>query len=414
MSNRMPLKEIPDTLRRSHRLNGVSKLLNTSTSSMPAQSNKAPLSQKNVKVISSKKPSQRRRNKVAVSASSSNAAINHCKRQSAARRTKSDCVVIDIDDVAPAAVCTSIYFIRNRPRSGWCQARRCVAVPAISGSRNFLFSIFVDNEMYLHAKSLESRHCFSPSYLSAVGSRVSNEMRATLVNWLVEIHGHLKLEPETLHTAVRLLDATLQHFKVGVNRLQLCGLAVFWLATKLESRTLSAQDLLYLMCYKGDVLILVRMEQTVLKLLNFQLQVADPIFFLNRLMLYDENGQSEEFYNTCNYCMDSVLHDITTVEIPASELASAALLAGRMIDGHLGWPYPIGYATEHWPSPKKLEPLAHKMIRAILEASEGKSTYTGAFKKYASRKRFYGLSESQKFSSVNLSKLIDVPPSSIC
>lgn len=135
--------------------------------------------------------------------------------------------------------------------------------------------------------------------------------------------------------------------------------------------------------------------------------------------------------------MDSVLHDITTVEIPASELASAALLAGRMIDGHLGWPYPIGYATEHWPSPKKLEPLAHKMIRAILEvrfcmvsvfvhfafllfemmiiqASEGKSTYTGAFKKYASRKRFYGLSESQKFSSVNLSKLIDVPPSSIC
>lgn len=48
------------------------------------------------------------------------------------------------------------------------------------------------------------------------------------------------------------------------------------------------------MCYKGDVSILVRMEQTVLKMLDFQLQVADPIFFLNRLMLYDENGQSEE------------------------------------------------------------------------------------------------------------------------
>lgn len=48
------------------------------------------------------------------------------------------------------------------------------------------------------------------------------------------------------------------------------------------------------MCYKGDVSILVRMEQTVLKMLNFQLQVADPVFFLNRLMLYDENGQSEE------------------------------------------------------------------------------------------------------------------------
>lgn len=52
------------------------------------------------------------------------------------------------------------------------------------------------------------------------------------------------------------------------------------------------------MCYKGDVSILVRMEQTVLKMLNFQLQVADPIFFLNRLMLYDENGQSEEVQTT--------------------------------------------------------------------------------------------------------------------
>ena len=52
------------------------------------------------------------------------------------------------------------------------------------------------------------------------------------------------------------------------------------------------------MCYKGDVAILVRMEQTVLKLLNFQMQVANPIFFLSRLMLYDENGHSEEVKNT--------------------------------------------------------------------------------------------------------------------
>ena len=48
------------------------------------------------------------------------------------------------------------------------------------------------------------------------------------------------------------------------------------------------------MCHKGDVSILIRMEQAVLNILNFQLHVADPIFFLNRLMLYDENGRSEE------------------------------------------------------------------------------------------------------------------------
>lgn len=65
--------------------------------------------------------------------------------------------------------------------------------------------------------------------------------------------------------------------------------------------------------------------------------------------------------------MDSILYDVSTVSIPASELANAALLAARLIDGRTEWPYPIGYATEHWPSPKKLEPLALKMIRTILE-----------------------------------------------
>lgn len=43
-------------------------------------------------------------------------------------------------------------------------------------------------DMYLHAKSIEKRHCFSADYLSVCGSRVTSEMRATLVNWLVEIH----------------------------------------------------------------------------------------------------------------------------------------------------------------------------------------------------------------------------------
>lgn len=56
------------------------------------------------------------------------------------------------------------------------------------------------------------------------------------------LKGYLKLEPETLHVAVKLLDATLHQFKVGVSRLQLCGLAVFWLAAKLESRPLNASD----------------------------------------------------------------------------------------------------------------------------------------------------------------------------
>jgi len=263
----------------------------------------------------------------------------------------------------------------------------------------------IAHDVYLYTKSLEERHCFEPDYLCDTGSRVTTEMRATLINWLVEIHGHLKLEPQTLYVAVKLLDATLHHFKVSVTKLQLCGLSVLWIGSKLESRPVSAEELLYLMCHKGDVSILIRMEQTVLNILDFRLHVADPIFFLNRLMLYDENGSSEEFFNTCTYCMDCVLHDVSTIKIAASEMASSGLLAARLIDCRLDWPKAIGYATGYWPSTKPLRPLALKMIESIIKVNEGNSTYTGAYKKYASYRRFKSLSDSGKFSVAHLRRI---------
>lgn len=97
----------------------------------------------------------------------------------------------------------------------------------------------IGKDMLSYTKSLESRHRLPVNYLTECRSRVTDEMRATLVNWLVEIHGHLKLEPETLHIAVKLLDATLHRFDIGVTRLQLCGLAVFWIASKLENNPLA-------------------------------------------------------------------------------------------------------------------------------------------------------------------------------
>ena len=162
------------------------------------------------------------------------------------------------------------------------------------------------------------------------------------------------------------------------------------------------------MCYEGDVSVLVRMEQTVLKVLNFQVQVADPIFFLDRLMLYDENGECEQYYNTCTYCMDSILHDVSSVEILPSEMASSAVLAARLIDDRLDWPKPLGYATGHWPSTNKLRPLALKMILAIAKVADDSSPFAGATNKYASQSRFNGLSTSPKFDGDHLRNIIQL------
>ena len=49
-------------------------------------------------------------------------------------------------------------------------------------------------DVYLYTKNLEDRHRFAVDYLSESDSRVTNEMRATLINWLVEIHVTLSFQ----------------------------------------------------------------------------------------------------------------------------------------------------------------------------------------------------------------------------
>jgi len=386
--SRVPLKDISESVRTSsHRLNA--------TATKPATNSKAATNVKFSKIVSSSRPSLRRRRTLIVER----------KSQSSGRIGRRLRAVVDPPDVDPPDVDPPdvdppddvvVPIVDMVPP--W------VSVP---DEEMWLCQPSIANDVYLYTKSLEERHCFDPYYLCETDSRVTTEMRATLINWLVEIHGHLKLEPQTLHVAVKLLDATLQHFKVSVTKLQLCGLSVLLIGSKLESRTVSAEELLYLMCHKGDVSILIRMEQAVLNILNFQLHVADPIFFLNRLMLYDENGRSEEFFNICTYCMDSVLHDVSTVKITASEMASSGLLAARFIDSRMDWPRPIGFATGHWPSTKPLIPLALKMIENIVKVNDGTSSYSGAYKKYASYRRFKGLSDSHKFSNAHLRQIME-------
>lgn len=284
-----------------------------------------------------------------------------------------------------------------------------VAQPMISVPDEdvWLCEPLLTEDMLSYTKSLESRHRLPVNYLTECRSRVTDEMRATLVNWLVEIHGHLKLEPETLHIAVKLLDATLHRFDIGVTRLQLCGLAVFWIASKLENNPLAARDLLQLMCYVGDSSILVHMEEQVLKVLQFRVQVAEPIFFLNRLLLYDENGRSQELMDTCCYLMDSFLHNTSIVDILPSDLAASALLAARYIDGVEEWPLALAYATGHWPTPDDLRPLAVELVRTVKQAADLSYAYSGAFRKYSSRKRYSGLSKSDKFQAAHLADVID-------
>lgn len=46
----------------------------------------------------------------------------------------------------------------------------------------------------------------NPNYLKDIQTEITSKQRATLINWLVEVHYKFRLLPETLFVAVNIID----------------------------------------------------------------------------------------------------------------------------------------------------------------------------------------------------------------
>lgn len=63
---------------------------------------------------------------------------------------------------------------------------------------------------------------------------ITNGMRAILVDWLVEVAGEFRLDPQTLYLSVSIVDRFLSSMSVMRSKLQLVGTASMYLASKFE------------------------------------------------------------------------------------------------------------------------------------------------------------------------------------
>jgi cyclin B len=66
------------------------------------------------------------------------------------------------------------------------------------------------------------------------------DMRAVLVDWLVEVQESFELNHETLYSAVRLVDLYLSHTTVNKENLQLVGTTAMLISSKFEVSFLSS------------------------------------------------------------------------------------------------------------------------------------------------------------------------------
>jgi len=65
-------------------------------------------------------------------------------------------------------------------------------------------------------------------------TKISETIRSTLMDWIIQIHYNFKLLPESLFLTVNLIDRFLQAKPVSKREVQLVGVACMLIATKYE------------------------------------------------------------------------------------------------------------------------------------------------------------------------------------
>jgi len=185
------------------------------------------------------------------------------------------------------------------------------------------------SDMFAYMKEREEVCVVEEDYLDQ--SSVSPEMRAVLVDWLLQVQHYLKLSQETLYLGISLLDTILDKRDVEPDKLQLVGITSLYVASKCEEY------------YPADLKKLVRltensyreqdvfdMELVLLGVVNFQVYVPTAADFLPRICRAALRP-SKEFLKTCLYLVDSHLHCATHPSTAPSLISAAAVLGSLLL-----------------------------------------------------------------------------------
>lgn len=71
-------------------------------------------------------------------------------------------------------------------------------------------------------------------YMGNLQKELTPNMRAILVDWLVEVQENFELNHETLYLAIKLVDFYLSKAKIPRERLQLLGATCLFIACKFD------------------------------------------------------------------------------------------------------------------------------------------------------------------------------------
>ncbi|XP_072269905.1 G2/mitotic-specific cyclin-B1 [Pyxicephalus adspersus] len=233
-------------------------------------------------------------------------------------------------------------------------------------------------DIYCYLRDLEAERAVRPDYLK--GQEITGNMRAILVEWLVQVHIRFKLLQETMFMTVSILDRFLQVNPVPKKLLQLAGVTAMFIASKYEEIYCpTIGDFSFVTDHTYTKSQIRNMEMQILSVLKFDIGKPLPLHFLRRA---SKIGEVEAALHTlAKYLIELSMLDYEMVHFPPSQLAAAAFcLSQKVLDGGEWTPTLQHYMAY---SESSLTEVMQHLAKNVLKVNKGLTKFMSVRDKYA-------------------------------
>lgn len=213
------------------------------------------------------------------------------------------------------------------------------------------------NDIYDYLNSLEETFAIRENFLES-HKQINHKMRTILIDWINEVQYQYKLEIDTYHMTVSIIDRYLQLVvDTPKKELQLVGVTAMFIASKYEELfPPDIDDFVYITddTYKKKQIL--DMEKQIVKVLDFHLGKPLPTHFLRR---YSKAAKAaDKNHLAAKYLIEMASIDYSTAHYKPSEIAAAALYISLSL-------FPVENNTELKVWTKTLEHYTHYNVQHI-------------------------------------------------
>ncbi|XP_069348502.1 G2/mitotic-specific cyclin-B1 isoform X2 [Eulemur rufifrons] len=237
-------------------------------------------------------------------------------------------------------------------------------VDAEDGGDPNLCSEYV-KDIYAYLRLLEEEQAVRPKYL--LGQEVTGNMRAILIDWLVQVQMKFRLLQETMYMTVSIIDRFMQNNCVPKKMLQLVGVTAMFIASKYEEMyPPEIGDFAFVTDNTYTKHQIRQMEMKILRALNFSLGRPLPLHFLRRASKIGE--VDVEQHTLAKYLMELTMLDYDMVHFPPSQIAAGAFCLALKILDNGEWTIKNKYATSKHAKISTLAQLNSALVQDLAKA----------------------------------------------